>query len=360
MSDNKIRQSRIMTAVVGSYPKPDYLYPGDARKMLDDCGRNFLEFGQKIGEPEFKKRVDRASIMAIADQNSAGIDFMSDGEEGRDHYVLYVLRRLGGIDLEYPESKPMREGVYIREVPVVVSKISYKGPFLVDDYLFTARYAKGIPKMNLPGPSTAIDCLHDEYYKGDIEKMAMDYARAIRHEVKNLLGSGCRVIQFDDPVLLRNLNHARKWGLKALQLCFSGYEDDALYIVHICRGYPHESLEKREIDYKARTEYYSQILDWLSDSTIDILSIEGQNSNLDLSLLPAAGRKTVMLGIVDVGSDEVETVEQIVERGKEALTYLKKDQLILSPDCGMLQLSLSSARKKLFNIAEAASILNNT
>ncbi|MBW1965478.1 MAG: hypothetical protein JRI40_09750, partial [Deltaproteobacteria bacterium] len=318
----------------------------------------FLEFEKRIGKQEFKKRVDRASIMAIADQNSAGIDFMSDGEEGRDHYVLYVLRRLGGIDFEYLKSRPMRGGVYIREVPVVVSKISYKGPFLVDDYLFTARYAKGIPKINLPGPSTAIDCLYDEYYKGDIEKMAMDYAGTIRHEVENLLESGCQIIQFDDPVLLRNLDHARKWGLKALQLCFSGHEKHALYIVHICRGYPHKSLEKKGIDYKAKTEYYSHILDWLSDSTIDILSIEGQKSNLDLSMLPAAGRKTVMLGIVDVGSDEVETVEQIVERGKEALNYLKKEQLILSPDCGMLQLSLSSAKKKLINIAEAASILN--
>jgi len=358
MPGDKIKQGRIMTAVVGSYPKPDYLYPGDARRLLDDCGRSFLEFGQSIGEPEFRERVDRASIMAIADQNSAGIDFMSDGEEGRDHYVLYVLRRLGGIDFEYPKSKPMREGMYVREVPVVVRKISYKGPLLVDDYLFTARYAEGIPKMNLPGPSTAIDCLYDEYYRGDIEKMAMDYAGAIRHEVKNLLSSGCQVIQFDDPVLLRNLDHTKKWGLKALQLCFSGYENDALYIVHICRGYPHKYLEKRWIDYKARTEYYSHILDWLSDSTIDVLSIEGQNSNLDLSMLPAAGRKTVMLGVVDVGSDKVETVEQIVERGKEALKYLKKDQLILSPDCGMLQLSLLSAKKKLINIAEAALILN--
>ena len=358
MSRDKIRQSRIMTAIVGSYPKPDYVYPGDARRLLDDCGRSFLEFGQSVGEPEFKEHVDRATIMAIADQNSAGIDFVSDGEEGRDHYVLYVLRRLGGIDFEHPKSKPMREGVYIREVPVVGGKISYKGPFLVDDYLFTARYAKGIPKINLPGPSTAIDCLYDEYYKGDIEKMAMDYAGAIRHEVENLIGSGCQVIQFDDPVLLRNLDHAGKWGLRALQLCFSGHENDALYIVHICRGYPHKSLEKREIDYKAKTEYYSHILDWFSDSTIDVLSIEGQKSNLDLSMLPAVGRKTVMLGVVDVGSDEVETVEQIVERGKEALKYLKKDQLILSPDCGMLQLSLSSAKKKLINIAEAALTLN--
>jgi 5-methyltetrahydropteroyltriglutamate--homocysteine methyltransferase len=296
--------------------------------------------------------------MAIEDQNAAGIDFVTDGEERRGHYVLYVLRKLAGIDSENLTEKSIREGRYVRDLPTVVGKIAYRHPILVDDFKFTQKHASGIPKIGLPGPSTVVDSVADEYYQGDRERMAMDYAEAIRHEVRNLIAASCRAIQFDDPVLLRYPEQAQAWGLDALQACFRGFESQATFFVHICRGYPDKPLERQGIEYKANADYYQDILSWLSDSTLDVVSIEGAQSDLDLSVLPGIGDKTVMLGVLDVGSDEIESVESLVERGREALRHLPREQLILAPDCGMLQLSRAAAKQKLRNLASAARELN--
>lgn len=356
--DGKLTQERVLTAIVGSYPKPKYVFRRSSRELLVSVGMIFHELEDEIGTREFNKRLDKAALMAIREQNSAGIDLITDGEERRGHYVLYVLRGLAGIDFEHLREKSIRQGVYVRELPVVAGKIAYKSPILLNDYEFTRKYASGIAKIGLPGPATVVDSVADEYYQGDLEEMAMDYAQAIRHEVKALVAAGCRVIQFDDPVLLRYPEQAQKWGLKALAACFQGLESQATFIVHICCGYPDKPLERKGISYKANADYYRDLLGWLSDSTLDVVSLEGAQSNLDLSVLPAIGKKTVMLGVLDVGSNAVESVESLVERGQNALRYLPREQLILAPDCGMLQLSRKAAREKLANVATATSKIN--
>jgi 5-methyltetrahydropteroyltriglutamate--homocysteine methyltransferase len=355
----KIKQDRVMTAIVGSYPKPEYLFPESGRTLLDEMGMTFYDLEIQVGKQEFASRLDRAVRMAILDQNQAGIDFVTDGEERRGHYVLYVLRRLAGIDFEHLTKTSIREGRYVRSLPTVVGEIAYRRPILVDDFEFTRQYAGGIPKIGLPGPSTVVDSVADRYYGGDRGQMAVDYARAIRHEVQGLIRAGCRAIQFDEPVLLRYPDQAQQWGLETLQACFQGLEDRATFFVHICRGYPDKLLERKGIAYKANADYYADILGWLSQSTIDVVSIEGAQSNLDLGVLPAIGEKTVMLGVLDVGDNQVESVESLVERGQEALRYLPREQLILAPDCGMLQLSRLAARQKLANVARAARELND-
>ena len=118
----KIEQKRLMTAIVGSYPKPDYIYNRSGRELLDQVGFDFHNQGQKLGPAELKTRLDQAALLAIEDQNAAGIDFMTDGEERRGHYVLYVLRKLGGIDFDHLTTKSIREGRYVRELPTVVGK----------------------------------------------------------------------------------------------------------------------------------------------------------------------------------------------------------------------------------------------
>jgi 5-methyltetrahydropteroyltriglutamate--homocysteine methyltransferase len=246
----------------------------------------------------------------------------------------------------------------VRQLPTVVGKIAYRGPILVDDFEFTRQRAAAIPKIGLPGPSTVVDSIADVYYHGDRQRMAWDYVQAIRREIENLVEAGCRAVQFDDPVLLRYPAQAQQWGLAALQACFAGLEDRATFFVHICRGYPDKPLERLGIEYKARAEYYADVLGWLSESSIDVVSIEGAQGNLDLSVLPAIGEKTVMLGVLDVGSEQEESVEALVQRGREALRHLPREQLILAPDCGMLQLSRQAAKQKLTNMARAARILN--
>lgn len=356
--NGKIKQEKVLTAIVGTYPKPKYVFPQTGRKLLDSFGFAFDKHKAAMGSTAFNKLVNKAALEAIMDQNDAEVDIITDGEERRGHYVLDIVKKLNGVDSKNLKRISVRNGVIERDAPVITGKITYAGPILVDEFLFTKKHAKRIAKVGLPGPTTVVDCVADEYYKGDKKKLAFDYAAAIHQEVGALIKAGCNVIQFDDPVLLRYPEDAKEWGLKALESCFAGYENDATFIVHICRGYPNKPLEKKGINYKAKKEYYKDILSWFAKSKLDAVSIEGAQSNLDLSILPAIGKKKVMLGVLDVGSNNAETVAALVKRGKEALQYLPKEQLILAPDCGMVEISRTAAKKKLTNMAKAVAILN--
>jgi len=353
-------QTRVLTAIVGSYPKPRYVYSRNGRSLLDSFGFAFDRRQQEVGPEEFGRLLDKAARSAIEDQNHAGIDIMTDGEERRGHYVLHIVNKLDGIDSRNRKRISMRGGTTEQDAPRVIGKIKYGGPMVLDEFLFTRAHAKGIAKICLPGPSTVADCVADEYYGGDRERLAFDYADAIHHEVEALIAAGCKMIQFDDPVLLRYPAAAQAWGLEALERCFAGLEDRATFVVHICCGYPNKPLERKGIAYKANQDYYRDILTWLSDSRLDVVSIEGAASKLDVSVLSAIGNKSVMLGVIDVGESDVESVESLVARASEALRHIPIGQLILAPDCGMLELSHASARKKLVNLSLAARALNDS
>jgi 5-methyltetrahydropteroyltriglutamate--homocysteine methyltransferase len=351
-------QTKVLTAIVGSYPKPRYIYRQNGRSLLDSFGFSFERRQKELGQAEFAKLLDRAALQAIKDQDNAGIDIVTDGEERRGHYVLHIINKLGGIDALNLKSISMRAGTAKQNAPRVIGKIAHTKPLMVDEFLFTKRHARGIPKIGLPGPSTVADCVADEYYQGDRKRLAFDYADAIHHEVAALIAAGCKIIQFDDPVLLRYPAAAQVWGLQALERCFAGLEDRATFVVHICCGYPNKPLERKGIRYKANQDYYGDVLTWLSESKLDVVSIEGAASKLDVSVLSAIGMKTIMLGVVDVGENEVESVQSLVARASEALRYIPREQLILAPDCGMLELTQASARKKLANLSRAAHEVN--
>jgi 5-methyltetrahydropteroyltriglutamate--homocysteine methyltransferase len=354
----RARTENVLTAIVGSYPKPRYVYPKNGRSLLDSFGFAFDRRRDELGTAEFSRRLDRAALEAIKDQNRAGIDIVTDGEERRGHYVLHIVNRLEGIDARNLKPISMRAGTSRQNAPRVIGKLGYKGPLVLDEFAFTQKHASGVAKIGLPGPSTVADCVADDYYRGDRRALAFDYADAIHHEVAALIAAGCQVIQFDDPVLLRYPDAAQAWGLRALERCFAGLEDRATFVVHICRGYPNKPLERQGISYKANQDYYRDILTWLSESRLDVVSIEGAASNLDVSILSAIGDKSVMLGVIDVGENEVESVESLVARARQALRFVPKGQLILAPDCGMLELTHASARAKLMNLALAARAVN--
>jgi 5-methyltetrahydropteroyltriglutamate--homocysteine methyltransferase len=272
--------------------------------------------------------------------------------------VLHIVNRLAGIDSVNLKPIVMRAGTSTQNAPRVTGRIGWRGPLVVDEFRFTQRHAAGIAKIGLPGPSTVADCVADEFYGGDRKQLAFDYADAIHREVEALLAAGCEFIQFDDPVLLRYPDAAQAWGLQALERCFAGLEDRATFAVHICCGYPNKPLERKGIKYKANRDYYGDVLGWLSESKLDVVSIEGAASKLDASVLGAIGSKTVMLGVLDVGENAVETVESLVARAREALRHVPGEQLILGPDCGMLELTRASARAKLANMSLAARAIN--
>ena len=351
-------QDKVLTAIVGSYPKPRSIYPQNGRSLLDSFGFAFDQRRDKLGQAEFDKLLDKAALGAIQDQNQAAIDIITDGEERRGHYVLHIVNKLGGIDAIHRKPISMRAGTSQQNAPRVIGKIRYAGPMVVDEFRFTKQHAKGVAKISLPGPSTVADCVADEHYQGDRKQLAFDYADAIHREVTALIDAGCKIVQFDDPVLLRYPEAAQAWGLQALERCFAGLERRATFVVHICRGYPNKPLERKGISYKANQDYYRDILTWLSESKLDVVSIEGAAGNLDLSILSAIGRKTVMLGVLNVGENAVESGESLIARANHALCHLPKEQLILAPDCGMLELTRASAKAKLTNLALAARAVN--
>ena len=351
-------RGKVLTALVGSYPKPRYVYPRSGRSLLDSFGFALDRRKHEIGQAEFSRLLDRAALEAIKDQDRAGIDIVTDGEERRGHYVLHIVNRLHGVDAQTLKPISMRAGTSRQNAPRVIGKLARRGPLIVDEFLFTQRHAKGIAKIGLPGPSTVADCVADEYYGGDRKRLAFDYADVIRSEVAALIEAGCKVIQFDDPVLLRHPDAAEAWGLEALERCFAGLAGRASMVVHICRGYPNKPLERKGVAYKANKDYYRDVLTWLSESRLDVVSIEGAASDLDASVLSAIGSKIVMLGVLDVGKNEVESVDRLTSRAKEALGFVAREQLILAPDCGMLELTRASARQKLVNLALAARAVN--
>ncbi len=161
-------QTKVLTAIVGSYPKPRYVYRQNGRSLLDSFGFAFDRRQQELGTAEFARLLDKAALAAIEDQNRAGIDIMTDGEERRGHYVLHIVNRLDGIDACNRKRISMRGGTTEQDAPRVIGKIKYKGPMVLDEFLFTRKHAKGIAKIGLPGPSTVADCVADEYY-GAIE-----------------------------------------------------------------------------------------------------------------------------------------------------------------------------------------------
>src|SRR6266550_4276002 len=248
-------QAKVLTAIVGSYPKPRYIYKQNGRSLLDSFGFSFDRLQKELGQAEFARLLDKAALEAIKDQNRAGIDIVTDGEERRGHYVLHIVNKLDGVDAFNRKPISMRAGTAQQDAPRVIGKIKHKKPMVLDEFLFTKKHAKGIVKIGLPGPSTVADCVADEYYLGDRRELAFDYADAIRHEVAALIAAGCQIIQFDDPVLLRYPEAAQAWWLEALERCFDGLADRATFVVHICRGYPNKPLERKGISYKANQDY---------------------------------------------------------------------------------------------------------
>jgi 5-methyltetrahydropteroyltriglutamate--homocysteine methyltransferase len=154
----------VLTAIVGSYPKPRYVYPRNGRSLLDSFGFALERRRQEMGSAEFSSLLDKAVLEAIKDQKDAGIDICTDGEERRGHYVLHVVNRLEGVDARNLKPISMRAGTTTQSAPRVVGKLAYKGPLLLEEFLFTKQHVKGIAKIGLPGPTTVADCVADEYY----------------------------------------------------------------------------------------------------------------------------------------------------------------------------------------------------
>jgi 5-methyltetrahydropteroyltriglutamate--homocysteine methyltransferase len=331
------------TTLVGSYPQPEWLI--DRKKL---AGRFPPRVRAKelwrIPEPYLAEAQDDATIMAIKAQEEVGLDIVTDGEIRRESYSNRFATALEGVDIDNPGTALDRSG-HPNPVPRIVGRIRRKHPVEVEDLKFLKRHTTRMVKITVPGPFTMSQQAQNDFYATD-EEAALDYAAAVNAEIRDLFAAGADVVQIDEPYMQARPEKAREYGLKALNRALDGITGTSA--VHICFGYA--------AIIHARPSGYS-FLPELADCGCKQVSIETAQSNLDCAVLAKLEGKTIMVGCIDLDDMAVESPETVVARIKRALPYVKKENVILAPDCGMKYLRRDVAFGKMKAMVEGARML---
>jgi 5-methyltetrahydropteroyltriglutamate--homocysteine methyltransferase len=332
------------TTVVGSYPQPDWLVN---RQMLSKVvPRTRMKEIWRLPEEFLEQAQDDATVLAIRDMERAGIDIITDGEIRRESYSNRFATALEGLDLEHPGQVRARSGA-MTPVPRVVGRLRRSRPVELRDMQFL-RANTGLPaKITLPGPFTMGQQAKNEFYKDD-EEMAMDFAAAVNAEALDLQKAGADVIQFDEPWLRNDPEAAKCYAVKAINRALQGITVPT--VVHLCFGYA------AVVPGASKPTGYS-FLPGLADSIAQQISIEAAQPKLDLGVLKDLAGKKIMLGVLDLGDNNVETAELVAQRIRAGLKYVKAENLIPAPDCGMKYLSREVAFGKLKALAAGAAIV---
>jgi 5-methyltetrahydropteroyltriglutamate--homocysteine methyltransferase len=331
------------TTLVGSYPQPEWLI--DRKKL---AGRFPPRVRAKelwrIAEPWLAEAQDDATIMAIKAQEEAGLDIITDGEIRRESYSNRFATALEGVDIDNPGSALDRSG-HPNPVPRIVGKIRRKRPVEVDDLKFLRAHTSKPVKITVPGPFTMSQQAQNDHYPSE-EAAAMDYAVAVNEEIRDLFAAGADIVQIDEPYMQARPEKARQYGLKALNRALEGINGTTA--VHICFGYA-AVIHERPSGYSFLPE--------LADCSCRQVSIETAQSKLDCAVLAKLAGKRIMVGCIDLNDMSVETPETVVARIKRALAYVKPEDVILAPDCGMKYLPRDVAFGKMKAMVAAARTL---
>jgi len=332
------------TTLVGSLPQPEWLI--DRQKL---AGR----FPPRVRARELwripatylPEAQDDATVLAIRMQEEAGLDIVTDGEIRRESYSNRFATALEGVDLDNPGSALDRSG-HPNPVPRVVGTIRRKHAVQVDDLKFLRAHTDKQVKVTVPGPFTMAQQAQIDYYGGSREAAAMDYARAVNAEIRDLFAAGADVVQIDEPYMQARPEEARAFGLRALNQALEGINGTTA--VHICFGYA--------AIIHARPSGYS-FLGELAGCSCKQVSIETAQSKLDCSALtPLAGKK-ILLGVLDLADPAVETADAVAARIRRALPFVPAADIILAPDCGMKYLPRETALGKLKAMVAGAAIM---
>ncbi len=331
------------TTVVGSYPQPDWLV--DRAMLMDTVPRVRLRELWRIPEPFLAQAQDDATVLAIRDMERAGIDIVTDGEMRRESYSNRFATALEGIDNDNPAVITNRAGRKV-EVPRVVGRIRRRAPVEVADMAFLRRNTDRKAKITLPGPFTMAQQAKNEFYK-DADEMVMDFAAAVNAEVRDLEAAGADVIQLDDPWLRNDPDAAKRIAVKALDRALAGLSVPT--VVHLCFGYAAVVHGQKPTGYS--------FLPQLADSAAQQISIEAAQPKLDLGILSDLSGKTIVLGVIDLEDQAVETPEQVAARIRAALKHVAAERLVPAPDCGMKYLPRETAFGKLAALSAGAAIV---
>jgi 5-methyltetrahydropteroyltriglutamate--homocysteine methyltransferase len=328
------------TMLVGSYPQPEWLI--DRKKL---AGRfpprvRATELW-RVPEPLLAEAQNDATLIAIQAQEEAGLDVLTDGEMRRESYSNRFATALEGVDLDNPGTALDRSG-HPNPVPRIVGRIRRKHSVMVEDLLFLKRHTKKPVKITVPGPFTMAQQAQNDHYQSE-EAAALDYAEAVNAEIADLFAAGADIVQVDEPYMQARPEKARQYGLKAVNRALEGIRGTTA--LHICFGYA--------AIIHARPSGYS-FLPELEGCTCHQVSIETAQSNLDCNVLEQLSGKEILVGCLDLSDMNVETPEVVQQRIERALPFVRKENVILAPDCGMKYLPREVADGKLKAMVEAA------
>jgi 5-methyltetrahydropteroyltriglutamate--homocysteine methyltransferase len=294
--------------------------------------------------------------LALADQEEAGLAIVTDGELRRRHYIWGFLDGLTGVDTERLAQRRSRGGRYSETTDVarIIGPVEREHPVFVDACRFARSLTTRRLKVTLPGPMTVVDSVADEHYAADRKTLAMRFARALNAEARELASAGADVIQFDEPCFNIYVDEVEAWGLDALEQCMDGVT--ARKAVHICYGYGTPAV----LAWKTKNTdwgHYGVTLPLLAKSSVDQVSVECAGSGVDVSVLRELGGKDVLLGAIDVGTEEIETPEIVAARIRRALAYVPAAQLYPCTDCGLVPRSRAASQGKMRALAAGAAIV---
>jgi len=329
--------------LVGSYPQPEWLI--DRKKLAGRFPpRVRAQELWRIPEPHLAEAQEDATLLAIRAQEEAGLDIITDGEIRRESYSNRFATALEGVDIDHPGTALDRSG-HPNPVPRIVGRIRRKHPVEVEDLKFLRAHTKKMVKMTVPGPFTMSQQAQNDYY-GSEEEAAMDYAAAVNAEIGDLFAAGADIVQIDEPYMQARPEKARQYGLRALNRALEGIEGTTA--VHICFGYA-AVIHSRPSGYSFLSE--------LAGCSCNQVSIETAQSNLDCAVLKSLPGKKIILGVIDLNDTRVETPEKVAERIRRALPYVKAEDVIVAPDCGMKYLPREVAFGKMKAMVEGARIM---
>jgi 5-methyltetrahydropteroyltriglutamate--homocysteine methyltransferase len=331
------------TSLVGSYPQPEWLIN---REMLSKRMPPRVRAGElwRVAEEWLELAQDDATLLAVRDQERAGLDILTDGEARRESYSNRFATALDGMDLDNPGSILSRSGQSIL-VPRVTHAVRRMHPVQVRDVEFLRANTDRKIKITVPGPFTMTQLTQNDFYKSD-EDLALDLATAVNEEMKDLFAAGADVVQIDEPYMQAYPDKARQYAVKALNRALEGIEGTTA--LHICFGYA-ALVPGRPPAYAFLTE--------LNDSALKQISIETAQSKLDCAVLADIPGKDIILGVIDLSTHDVETAETVAARIRRALPFIAPERLVVATDCGMKYLPREVAFGKMRSLVEGAEIV---
>jgi 5-methyltetrahydropteroyltriglutamate--homocysteine methyltransferase len=335
--------SMLLTSLVGSYPQPEWLI--DRAKLASRLPPRVRARELWRVAPEYLAQAqDDATLIAIRDQERAGLDIITDGEMRRESYSNRFATALDGVDMDNPGVATDRSG-HPNPVPRVIGKIRRREPVEVRDVQFLRANTNKLIKITVPGPFTMAQQAQNDFYSTE-EEMALDYADAVNAEIRDLFAAGADIVQLDEPYMQARPEKARAYGLKVLDRALANISGRTA--LHICFGYA-QIIHTRPSGYSFLPE--------LKSSLVQQISIETAQSNLDTSVLKELPDQAIILGVLDLSTQTVETPAVVAQRIRRALPFVNINKLVIAPDCGLKYLPRDVAFGKMQAMVEGARLV---